>query len=79
MPSQRATSPALLRIGCNREDGEMRLDSTVKVYLMNFADGLCVRWERKDDSKGFGLSNGKEGGGVLFDKEDCGKSRPGGN
>lgn len=48
------------------------MDSTVKVYLTKFADGLGVRRERKDDSEGLGLSNGKGGGAVLFGKEGCG-------
>lgn len=49
----------------------------MKVYLKKFADGLGVSWQRKDDSKGFGLSDGKGGGALLFNKEGCGKSRPG--
>lgn len=39
----------------------MRLDSTGKVYPTRFTDGLGVGvgWERKEDSKDFGLSQGR--------------------
>ena len=39
----------------------MWLDSTVKVYPTKFTDGLGVGvgWERKDDSRDFGLSHGR--------------------